>query len=207
MITGSNWPREGYINEKGIPYTEQEIFDKWNRIGLNARNRGIWMHYNIENFLNDLNPNLDIPELCQFHEFYLDNILKANLQPYRTEWRIAAPDLKLAGSVDFVCQRPDKTYELIDWKRAQKLESSLTNSYGKRAKPPLHHLDDCDGTKYFLQLNLYRYILETYYGLPIAAMTVVSFHPQLDNYFAVTVPRYDREVQLMVDDLKHSASL
>lgn len=134
MITGPNWPRPGYINEDGVPYTEKEIFEQWDRISLNARNRGTWMHYNIEGYLNDLPTCFDVPELQQFHEFYNENVLKTNLQPYRTEWRIAAPDLKLAGSVDFVGQRPDKTYEIIDWKRAQKLEMSLTSQFGKRAK-------------------------------------------------------------------------
>jgi len=28
MITGSNWPREGYITEEGIPFTEQQILDQ-----------------------------------------------------------------------------------------------------------------------------------------------------------------------------------
>jgi len=92
------------------------------------------MHFNIEGFLNDLKFSSDIPELSQFQEFYNHHILKSDLQPFRTEWRIAAPDLKLAGSVDFVGQRPDKTYEIIDWKRAKQLEGNLQSLFGKRAK-------------------------------------------------------------------------
>jgi hypothetical protein len=53
--------------------------------------------------------------------------------PFRTEWRIAADDLGVAGSVDFVGKFDDGTYALIDWKRSKDLGSNLTNKFKKRA--------------------------------------------------------------------------
>ena len=44
-------------------------------------------------------------------------------------------------------------------------------------------------------MNIYRHILESEYGLTISAMTVATFHPNLKSYFAVPVPRWDKEVQ------------
>jgi hypothetical protein len=81
------------------------------------------------------------------------------IDPFRTEWRIAAPDIGLAGSVDFVGRLPDGTYAVMDWKRSKELPNKMdnrNNKYGKNAKYPLSHLDDCDGSKYCLQLNMYR---------------------------------------------------
>jgi hypothetical protein len=44
-------------------------------------------------------------------------------------------------------------------------------------------------------VNLYRHILESEYGLTISAMTVATFHPNLKSYFAVPVPRWEKEVE------------
>ena len=65
--------------------------------------------------------------------FYDDVIRAKDIQPYRTEWRIAAPDCGVAGSIDFVGKFPDNTYALVDWKRSKDLGGNLNNKYGKRA--------------------------------------------------------------------------
>jgi hypothetical protein len=36
----------------GEPFTANEIEKQWQDVGLDARNRGTWMHYNIERFFN-----------------------------------------------------------------------------------------------------------------------------------------------------------
>ena len=45
---------------------------------------------------------------------------------------------------------------MLDWKRAKDLESNLVSNWGKRAKKPIQHIHDCTGSKYYLQLNMYR---------------------------------------------------
>lgn len=105
MIQGKNWPRAEYTHMNGQPFTAEEIKRQWEDGGLFARNRGTWMHYNIERYLNGLSTSVDIPELEQFIAFHDEVIRSQNLVPYRTEWRIVAPDLSLAGSVDLVVRR------------------------------------------------------------------------------------------------------
>lgn len=92
----------------------------------------------------------------QFFQFKEDMIDSQGIESYRTEWRIAAPELGIAGSVDFVGRKDDGTFTLIDWKTSRNLKSSLINSYNQKANFPIQHLDDCDGSKYFLQLNMYK---------------------------------------------------
>ncbi len=60
---------------------------------------GTWMHYNIERYLNDLPPNAEFPEIAQFLEFHKEQIVGKHIEPFRTEWRIVAPDLDLAGAL------------------------------------------------------------------------------------------------------------
>ena len=126
--------QDGYIHEDGRPYTKTEILQQWAYIGETASNRGTWMHYNIERYLNGLPPSVNIPELEQFMNFYQDVVVSRKYKPYRTEWRIVAPDLSLAGSVDLVVQKEDGSFAIIDWKRSKNLPTSMSSSFGKYGK-------------------------------------------------------------------------
>lgn len=149
MMNGPKWPRAEYIHKDGTVFTPAQIMRKWENSGLYARNRGntfldlsfiypmvvlgTWMHFNIERYFNQLEIANDIPEMSQFLAFNEDEINSKGIKPFRTEWRIVAPDLNLAGSVDFVGQMPDGTYCIMDWKRAKNLAGQLTNGYNKKA--------------------------------------------------------------------------
>ena len=175
------------------------------------------MHYNIERYLNGLQPasSADLPEMTMFHDFYNEVLMGGPvgapaIKPFRTEWRIAAPDLSLAGSVDFVGTTAANEYVIIDWKRSKKLPTSLDNTFRKQGMPPLRHIADCDLNKYFLQLNVYRYILEKYYSINVSKMLVVSMHPSLDGYFMAEAPIWHSEVELIlrgIQDKDKDASL
>lgn len=95
------------------------------------------MHSIIERELNYLPQHADVtelPEFTQFQQFRAERILDYGITPYRTEWRIAAPDLGLAGSVDFVGVRADGGYVIMDWKRSKKLPTSINAAFGKTAR-------------------------------------------------------------------------
>ena len=172
-------------------------------MGEYARNRGSWMHYNIERYFNGLTYSDSIEEMEQFFKFKFDFIDKNGIIPYRTEWRIAAPELSIAGSVDFIGQNNNGEYIMLDWKRAKDLQSNLVSNWGKRAKKPIEHIDDCAGSKYYLQLNLYRYILHNYYGLSVNRMVVVSFHPDLNGkYFMVEAPLLTEETRAILSQYR-----
>ena len=75
----------------------------------------------------------DFPEMDGFVKFKAEVIDSADITPFRTEWRIAADDKSIAGSVDFVGKLPDGTYCLMDWKRSKGLADNLESKYGKKA--------------------------------------------------------------------------
>jgi len=213
MKGGRNWPRPEYSTKAGVPWTDQAILDYWDRTGEFARNKGTWMHYNIERFLNGYAavPGDELPEMKMFSEFFEQVILKQNIQPYRTEWRVAAPEYGLAGSVDFVGRVSGEGggYVLCDWKRSKKV-GAAANSYSKKASPPIGHLEDTDLQKYFLQLNVYRYILKKYYlppGTPVK-MILASFYPgpQARKFVSIDVPLLEAEVEAIVAEAPAAAA-
>lgn len=181
MMGGRNWPRPEYLDKAGNPMEKEDILKKWESTGTFARNLGTYMHWNIEKYLNGIDHEPS-PEIQQFVNFNSAMIEDRDITPHRTEWRVFDPVRRIAGTIDFVGRRANGNYVIIDWKRAKDLQTKLANIY-RKAKPPLDYLDDCSGVKYSLQLNMYRYILQTYYGIIVDEMLVVSFHPNLENYF------------------------
>jgi ATP-dependent exoDNAse (exonuclease V) beta subunit len=79
-------------------------------------------------------PSKSVIEMKQLYQFETDVLTRKKIEPFRTEWRIAAPEFMLAGTVDFVGKKPDGSYVLVDWKRSLKLPKNIFSSYGKAAK-------------------------------------------------------------------------
>jgi hypothetical protein len=60
------------------------------------------------------------------------------------------------------------------------------------------HLPDSNYWHYTLQLNIYRWFLETFYGLKISDMYIMIFHPDNDNYKRYKLNRLETEVEEML---------
>jgi hypothetical protein len=115
MMSSFNWPRPEYQHPDGEPYSLQEILAKWNQISEDSRNQGTLMHENIEKMINNgmiipdsitSSEELLNPETKQFISFMNDILIRDRITPYRTEWKIVAPNINLAGSVDFIGMLP-----------------------------------------------------------------------------------------------------
>ena len=81
---------------------------------------------------------------------------------------------------------------MIDWKTSKKIEM---NSYGGKVgtKIATSNIPDCNYYHYTLQLSLYRYLLERYYGLKIRTMIIA--HLKEDYARAITVPYMINEIR------------
>ncbi|CAJ1374403.1 unnamed protein product, partial [Effrenium voratum] len=175
-----------------LTLSEAEIKSMWQANSSEAAKLGTHMHLLFEVFLNRGIVPLQSMEFRMLLKF-LSTL--GHLRAYRTEWPIFAERELLAGTIDFVAIGADGKLALFDWKRTQALRTKFSNRFGKM-ESPLDTLDDCAGNHYRLQLNIYKYILETYYGLQVASMYIVSCHP--DNWpeaFVDKVPNLGSHVQ------------
>ncbi|CAE7546679.1 unnamed protein product, partial [Symbiodinium sp. CCMP2456] len=164
--------------------SEEEILQQWQLCGRDAADRGTEAHYQIELWLNRDGCRLEEIEVQHSLQF-MALLAQSGAKAFRTEWRIFGEEEDLAGSIDFAARLPHGGLVLVDWKRSDKLEKGLRNAF-RRMAAPFEHLHDCKGAVYSLQLNLYRWILEKYYGEKISSMILVSVHP--DAPFATAVP-------------------
>ena len=134
-----------------------------------------------------------------------DNKLQ-NLEPFRTEWMIYSNDLGIAGSIDMIFRSKLNEHEYIiyDWKRSKEIK--FENKY-TRGKGPAVTLDDCNYIHYSLQLNMYKYILENYYGMKIKSLHLLVLHPNHENYLQIDVPFMDNYVDKLIQFRKKQLNL
>jgi hypothetical protein len=121
------------------------------------------------------------------------------MEIYRTEWLIYA-DERITGSVDAVFINPDGTLTIMDWKRSKEIRKTPFSG-NKKGKAPFDHLPDCNYYHYCLQLNLYRNIIQTYYGFKVKDMYLCIFHPENPDgkYIKIEVPAMQREADLLFE--------
>lgn len=220
MMQSPKWPNSPYFG-----MTPDEIKTQWKARGKEATTAGTLLHATIEAFYNqeldhaqeDQEDKAHTQELAQlaqhtqsveFQQFLaFDEMRKCTfptLEPYRTEWTIFDESLRLAGSVDMLF-RDTSTNELwiYDWKRCKEIRKY--NPWQNAITPELEHLPDTNYWHYALQLNTYRTILERKYGVHVAGMCLVVFHPNQTNYQRIKVPRLEEVTACLESRLTQEA--
>ncbi len=139
-------------------------------------------------------------EQRQYEEFRA-SISEAGWRSYRPEWRIYSEELGIAGTLDCLMTNDAGEFLLIDWKRSKEIKTS--NRFEK-ALPPISGYDNCNFIQYSLQLNLYKYILEQYYGLKIKEMKLCSFHPKQPKAKIITVADMQSTITKMIESWHES---
>jgi len=183
------------VSKEGVQLSDEDLIaaiaKHWKDAGNESARLGTIMHRSIELFFNEEEVSNETKEF----NFHFSEFCKANahLEPYRTEWMVYSEEDRICGSVDMV-MRDRNTGDLciIDWKRVKKMS---TEGYGKKGSGPLEHLQDANFIHYSLQLNLYRYILETHYGIEIkGGLRLVVLHPLNPTYQVYDAWDYKEEV-------------
>jgi hypothetical protein len=192
----AKWAQSPYFG-----MTDEEIIQKWSDNGKAASEAGTAMHLAIEQFLHgsaeEIIPEVkETPEWRYFMKFWAD--CGHDLEPYRSEWEVwTSSDIKLCGSIDMVFRRKsDGKFVIYDWKRSKEIKAENQFSNGLA---PLDHLPDCNYWHYTLQLNVYKWILEKYYGLDVADLYLVILHPDNPSYRRMRLNILEDEVEDMIE--------
>ena len=197
MMNSRRWPRPEYSHPDGVPLSPTEIKLKWSSGGQEAANRGTWMHFTCELWLNRCPTPMCSTEMELFMKFVQS---LGGLRAYRTEWEIFGAQEWLAGSIDFVAESVvDGSLVVVDWKRTKQLRHKFATRFGEQMLPPLTHIANCCGQLYRLQLNCYKYLLEKYYGRRVSSMLIVGLHRDVGSApFVDCVPPMPSETEVLM---------
>jgi hypothetical protein len=200
MKSSRRWAekREAFLTGTGDEMADDAIVETWKRRGNIASARGTLLHWHAEMHLNGR--RMELPHSPEFRMFLeILDVLQQDfgLRPFRTEVCLLHCGLLLAGQADALFVDDRGTITILDWKRTQRI--SWENAY-RSLKEPINHLPDCNGWLYSLQLNVYKYMLETENGCRVSAMFLGQVHPSLPKARLIRVPCMDSEINLIVAD-------
>ena len=93
---------------------------------------------------------------------------------------------------------------LIDYKTNSILkgynDDGKSNRYAKPMKVPLNHIKDITLNHYYLQLSIYKYLIEKYTSLKVDEMFIVYFTENNDNYEIIEIPYLEKEVKQILEN-------
>lgn len=203
---------ERYAYKNGMSQTE--VIEMWDAKGVESRDVGTFLHEQIENYLKGKRMLSDYPfeyngEVVNYKKtvsiekefsYFLDFMRDSEVKPFRSEWRIFDEKNKIAGTIDLIC-RNGSQFDIYDWKRSTKASPNATVwQYGTNG---LEHVPDISFYKYALQQNLYKYILESNYGIKINKMYLIVLHHEYERYVKYEVPRMDKEITIILNSLNY----
>jgi hypothetical protein len=179
-----------------------EIVKTWKNRGIEAANKGTFLHEQIENYYLQ-QPYEETDEFYQFLNFVNEH---KDIKPYRSEWRIFDETHNIAGTIDLLVKNDDGSYDIYDWKRSKKVVNPYNgqvikeDSWGNTGIGILEHIDDTSYNRYVLQQNLYRHILEEKYGIEINNMYLIVMHTDegYTNYHKASVPHISNEINIIL---------
>ena len=141
--------------------TVQSLIDEWAAAGQH----GTYVHEEIENWVKEGVIPRESKAVVAVD--WLKNYQKKSDIEVLSEVIVYSRELKIAGTIDILAL--DKTtgiYEIIDWKTSKRID---TASFGNKmgTSSVTKDVPDCNFYHYSLQLSLYRYLLEEYYGITV----------------------------------------
>ena len=197
--------------KEGIPY--EDLLAQWEEKRNKAAQKGTDFHKKVEDFLvkkgyrEDNSKKYPICNVATINDIKTDVTQQLNNNTVYVEKMIWSNLHKICGTADLV-EVVDNTIHIKDYKTNEKLVySSWVNPKTRKSKrllPPLAHLDDCNISIYYLQLNMYMYmLLQQNPKLKMGTMSLlhIIFEEEKPvSYTSIPVPNMQKEVKAI---LKH----
>lgn len=194
----------------GIPV--EESLTKWKRIGCMACEVGTFLHEQTEHYFQQgffdtdytfrFQDKEELISIEKEKQHFLHFVKDYQIKPYRQEWPVYDLDLNIAGTIDMICKEADGTFTIYDWKRSGKVVNyqgqPVTEGFNGKMSLNGIHLPDTAFYHYCLQQNLYRYMLETHYGIRVRGMNLVVLCPDYPTYYVAQVPRMEEVIEQVI---------
>ena len=133
----------------------------------------------------------------QANEFRID--YKDRLEHLADEYVIGSEEYDIASAIDHLfINKLTNGLVLVDYKTNSDIHK--TEKYAKNMKVPLAHLKDYTLNHYYIQLSIYKYLVEKYTNLKIEEMFIVWFSENIENYEIIEIPYLEKEVKNILEN-------
>ena len=172
----------------------EEVLATWNE----SAEHGTKVHEELENYILNKDPLTEAKSI-QGMNWLNKYKMKSSFEVY-PEVIIYSEELKLSGTIDLLLfDKINNKYIIMDWKTSKKID---TKSYrNKRGiKPASANIEDTKFNHYALQLSLYRYLLEEYYGIEVTQHLII--HLKDNECLGLHVPYMKKNVTKMIQSIR-----
>ena len=193
--------------------TVQQVLDEWKYKNEFACEKGSFCHQFVQFLWNSdtnwqpkyLSKKFDTNEnrnkinkiLEQAQKFYYD--YEDRFEHLADEYVIGSEEYDIASAVDHLfINKLTGGLVLVDYKTNKDMYKN--DKYAKNMKIPLQHLKDTTLNHYYIQLSLYKFLLEKYTNLKVSQMFIVHMSESNDNYKILEVPYLQNEVKKILEN-------
>lgn len=132
----------------------------------------------------------------QADNFYQD--YQDRLEHLADEFVVGSPDYDICSAIDHLfISKLTGGLVLVDYKTNSDIHKN--ERYAKKMKVPLSHLKDFTLNHYYIQLSIYKYLVEKYTNLKIEEMFIVYFSENIENYEIIPIPYLKKEVETILE--------
>lgn len=181
----------------------QEILDEWKYKNQFACNKGTNGHNFAQSLWNgelyheiefDLSEGFKMANNAIYNQaknFYND--FSSKLEHLADEFVVGSEEYDIASAIDHLfINKLTGGLVLVDYKTNSDIHKS--EKYAKNMKIPLNNLKDFTLNHYYIQLSIYKFLIEKYTGLVIDEMFIVWFSENNENYEIIEIPYLKDEV-------------
>ena len=135
-----------------------------------------------------------------FHDDYQDH-----LEHLQDELVVGSAEYDIASAVDHLFyNKLTGGLVLVDYKTNSTLkgynDDIKNRRYTKKMKVPLHNIDDDALHHYYIQLSIYKFLIEKYTGLKVDEMFIVYMSENIENYEIIPIPYLEKEVEEILEN-------
>ena len=191
--------------------TIQEVLDEWKQKNEWSCKKGSVIHQLIQDRWKYFNANFVIPSMFYSEEQYeilhklslqtlnFKNDYQDRLEHLADEFVIGSEEYDIASAIDHLfINKLTGGLVLVDYKTNSDIHK--TEKYAKDMKVPLQHLKDYTLNHYYIQLSIYKYIVEKYTNLKIEEMFIVYMSENIENYEIIEIPYLKDEVKMILEN-------
>lgn len=183
--------------------TVQQVLDEWKHKNKVSCEKGHFGHefsqslWSGNKYIENISPELiEVKELLkpikkQAINFYND--YKDRLEHLTDEFVVGSIEFDVCSAIDHLfVNKLTGGLVLVDYKTNSDIHKS--EKYAKNMKIPLSHLKDFTLIHYYIQLSIYKFLIEKYTGLKVSEMFIVWFSENIENYEIIEIPYLEKEV-------------
>lgn len=129
------------------------------------------------------------------------NDYQEHLEHLIDELPIGSEEFNIASCVDHLFyNKLTGGLVLVDYKTNSLMEGYNKKAYKKAMKVPLSHINDDALHHYYIQLSIYKFLIEKYTGLKVDEMFIVYMSENIENYEIIEIPYLYEEVRKILEN-------